>query len=247
MPQLDSLEVPVENLLACLDLTALNDSDDAAVITHLCEQAILHKVAAVCVAPHFVTCAKQALVGQTCQLATVANFPRGTDSLSSVLTEIHTSLARGATEIDVVVPYQSFLMDKDAASITHFVKTCKALCGPDVHLKTILESGLIEDPDHLERLAVAALEGGADFLKTSTGKRPIGATLEAATVLLKAIKTFGDTRRGFKAAGGVKTYSQAQAYWLLAASVLGESWPKPSCFRLGASTLLNELLGQGFV
>lgn len=238
---IETVSLLPERLIACLDLTSLNADDDETVITQLCQQANAHGVAAVCVTPDFVSQAKRALAASTCQLATVANFPSGTQALPVVLKDIEQSLRLGATEIDVVVPYQQFLMDDNATTIMRFVQACKALCGPKVRLKTILESGLIDSQAALERLSLAALDGGADFLKTSTGKVTAGATLEAAAIMLGAIKSF-DERRGFKAAGGVKTYRQAKAYWLLATVILGESWPTAACFRLGASTLLNELL-----
>lgn len=238
---IESVSLPPERLIACLDLTSLNADDDAATITQLCQLANTHEVAAVCVAPAFVSQAKHDLGTTGCQLATVANFPSGALPLSVVLKDIEASVRQGATEIDVVVPYQQFLMDHHATAITRFVKACKAECGPSVRLKTILESGLIEDQAALERLALAALEGGADFLKTSTGKVGHGASLEAAAIMLGAIKAFDD-RRGFKASGGVKTYQQAKAYWLLATVILGELWPSAEGFRLGASSLLNELL-----
>lgn len=227
-------------LIACLDLTALNSNDDDAVIHVLCDAAAAHQVAAVCVAPAFVSLA-QAQLRKRCQVATVANFPSGNESLSHVLATIDASLQAGATEIDVVVPYQAFLSDGDSVAMKEFVKACKALCGPSITLKAILESGAIADPLVLERLALSVLEGGADFLKTSTGKVPQGASLEAAAVLLGAIKAVGDPMRGFKASGGVKTYEQAKSYWLLAGLIMGETWPAPACFRFGASTLLTDL------
>lgn len=235
----ESVHVPVEALIACVDLTALNPDDDDATVLALVEHA--EKVAALCIAPRFVPVV-QPLLASRCALATVANFPSGAEPLSQVLNEIEHSLLAGATEIDVVLPYQAFLMDRNPKAITRFVKACKTLCGPDRMLKTILESGLVEDKSLLEQMALAALDGGSDFLKTSTGKVAQGATLEAAAVLLGAVQAFGDVKRGFKASGGVKTYEQAKAYWLLAQLIMGESWPTPACFRLGASSLLQALL-----
>ena len=233
--------VPAKDLIACLDLTSLNASDTEVEIAALCQASVKHSVAAVCVAPHFVSFAASCLTAKACQLATVANFPSGDESLEQVLTSIEASLKAGATEIDVVVPYQRFLADQDTRAVQRFVKACKDLCGASVTLKTILESGLIEDHACLERLSLSALEGGADSLKTSTGKVALGASLEAACVMLGALKAFGEPTRGFKAAGGVRTYAEAKAYWVLAQLIMGEFWPKASCFRLGASTLLNEL------
>lgn len=238
-------KIAAKDLIACVDLTALNDTDDECTIRTLCALALEHSVAAVCVSQAFVPLA-QSLLRQRpgCQLATVANFPSGTTALKEVMHEIERSLAMGATEIDVVVPYQAFLSDANGRAITLFVKGCKSVVGPSVKLKTILESGLITDPLLLENLALSALEGGADFLKTSTGKVLAGASLESAAVMLGALKSFGDVARGFKASGGVKTYLHAKTYWILARLMMGEHWPAPSCFRLGASSLLSELVTQ---
>lgn len=235
--------VQATQLITCLDLTALNATETDDRIKSLCVLAFEHQVAAVCVWPAFVATARANLSpSANCQIATVINFPGGTDSLDRVLAAIEQSLLQGATEIDVVVPYQRFLIDNNAKLIREFVQACKEVCGPEVKLKTIVESGLVTHQRCLECLCLAALEGGADFLKTSTGKVTLGATLEAAVVLLGALKVFGDPQRGFKAAGGVKTALQAKSYWLLAQLIMGEAWPNPQRFRLGASTLLKDLL-----
>jgi deoxyribose-phosphate aldolase len=231
-----------EVLMACIDLTSLNDTDDEHSISVLCAQAVAYKVASVCVYPQFISVANRQLA-KAVAIATVANFPSGTADLTQVLTQIRQSIDAGATEIDVVLPYQEFLTNKDSSRIVAFVKACKAECGAIV-LKTIVESGAMDPPRVLEHLALAALEGGSDFLKTSSGKVLTGATLEAAAILLGALKAFGDERRGFKASGGVKTYKQAKEYWLLSALIMGENWPTPARFRLGASSLLTELAAQ---
>lgn len=238
-----SAKVDVQNteLIACLDLTALNTTDTAESIKHLAKLAQQHQVAAVCVSLAFVELAVKSFRGP---IATVVNFPSGSDSLTNVLASIDHALAVGATEIDVVVPYQQFLIDNNAAVISKFVSACKAVCGPNIKLKAIVESGLVADPHCLERLCLAALEGGANFLKTSTGKVTSGATLTAAVVLLGALKSFGEPSCGFKAAGGVKTAQQAKHYWLLAKLMMGDAWPNPQHFRMGASTLLEDLLAQ---
>lgn len=243
----ETTPVPAAELIACLDLTSLNSDDREETIHALCVDAQRYSVAAVCVNPEFVSLARQSLQPKPlmpCQVATVANFPSGAEPRSHVLQAIERSLIEGATEIDVVVPYQRFLVDTDGPAVIAFVKACKALCGPKVKLKTILESGLVEDKNLLERLALCALEGGSDSLKTSTGKVAQGASLAAAVVMFGALKAFGDPARGFKAAGGVRTYDQAKAYWLLAKLVMGEHWPKPDCFRLGASVLLKDLVAR---
>jgi deoxyribose-phosphate aldolase len=239
--------VPASDLIACTDLTSLNGEDTSQTILALCQKAATHQVAAVCVYPAFVRLCHEYLTDRqletACQVATVVNFPSGTSPLNEVLRAIDQSLAHGASEIDVVVPYQQFLKDHDGTKIKTFVKACKQLCGTEIRLKTILESGVITDTNLLEQLSLAALEGGSDFLKTSTGKIPEGASLEAAAVMLGALKAFGDPARGFKASGGIRTYQQATIYWVLAQYLMGIDWLNSGHFRFGASSLLDDLLG----
>jgi deoxyribose-phosphate aldolase len=229
------------SLLPYLDLTSLNTSDDEKTIEALCVKALKYQVAAVCVYPAFVSQVTQALKGTTIDVATVINFPQGNQTLPYVLETIEDALKAGATELDIVIPYQTFLATRDTKSILSFVKICKNEMAGRC-LKIILESGAFYDTQLLEIAALAALEGGANFLKTSTGKIPQGASLMTAAILVNAIQRFGDPERGFKVSGGVRHYDQAKAYFLLAELMMGESWVSPKTFRIGASSLLDELV-----
>lgn len=228
-------------LIDCIDLTELAAEASDHSITALCEQARSHAVAAVCVPAAFVSQAKKLLNGTGVRIATVANFPSGTASLAEVLNAIERSLQQGAEELDIVIPYQAYLENQNPQPIKHFVSACKALL-PNQCLKIILESGAAYHHQLLEAAALASLEGGAQFLKTSTGKIAQGARLIDAAILLNAIQHFGDNSRGFKASGGVRQAIQAQQYYLLAQHIMGVDWPNKNTFRLGASKLLDDLL-----
>jgi deoxyribose-phosphate aldolase len=231
-------------LLALIDLTSLGDQDTPAMISALCQKTIVPAghVAAVCIYPQFVTTAVSELSGTPVKIATVANFPHGTRSIEEVETTITQAIDNGAQEIDVVFPYQQYLAG-DTEAAAEFIHRCKTRCRQAL-LKVILETGAFGDAEQLTAAAVAAVQGGADFLKTSTGKITIGATLPAATILLSVIKD--QTSRvgrplGFKASGGVRTIAQAASYVALAQQILGQDWVKPANFRLGASQLMDVL------
>jgi len=149
-------------------------------------------------------------------------------------------VASGAHEVDVVFPYRA-LMAGDEETGRELVEMCKAACGGQAQLKVIIESGELKEPALIQRASELAIEGGADFIKTSTGKVPVNATLEAAEIMLKAIKASGKNV-GFKAAGGVRTAEEAAQYLALAADIMGPQWVTPEHFRFGASSLLNNLL-----
>ena len=229
-------------ILSLIDLTSLNDSDTDATIAVLCKKAVtpIGVVAAVCVYPQFVQQAAIALRGKAVKIATVVNFPRGTDSLEIVLRLIESAIGNGAQEIDVVFPYRLFLSgNKEAAR--DFVQACKKACGEEVLLKIILETGALKEKNIIAEASQIAIAAGADFLKTSTGKIEVGATLEAAEVMLLEIEKSGRAV-GFKASGGVRTIDQAEKYIELADRIMGPDWATPRTFRLGASQLLETLL-----
>ncbi|MFT3741686.1 MAG: deoxyribose-phosphate aldolase [Gammaproteobacteria bacterium] len=231
----------LQTLIGLLDLTSLNPTDDNIKIQQLCQQAItpLGKVAAVCIYPQFVSEAQAILQGTDVKIATVSNFPEGNQPLAETLIEIEQALKAGADEIDLVMPYQAFLQGEYEA-VQNFLATCKSACEQHT-LKVILETGALQSPEHIATASQIAIEAGADFLKTSTGKLHEGATLKAAEEMLRVIRT-SDSEVGFKAAGGIRTIEQAQAYITLAQDLLGEDWVEPYHFRLGTSQLLNEIL-----
>lgn len=227
--------------LVCLDLTNLQEDCDEAAIADLCRRAKTPEgsVAAVCIWPKFVPQAKGLLIHTGVRVATVVNFPGGDERVEAVKADTRDALGDGADEIDLVVPWRE-VAGGNAAAVAATVREIKDVCG-DAPLKAILETGELADPVLIALAAEAALDGGADFLKTSTGKVRVNATPEAAEILLDAIARHGGTS-GFKAAGGVHTTAEAAVYLALADRILGPGWAGPRRFRIGASGLLDALL-----
>lgn len=233
--------VDSERIFSLLDLTRLFEADDEKNIIALCERAVRGKahVAAVCIYPEWVATAKRVLKNTPVNIATVANFPLGTDSLSQVLETIQQVKNAGADEVDIVFPYQQYLQG-DALLPMDFISACKKACD-GLTLKIILESGAIPTIAQLIEMSEMAIHAGADFLKTSTGKIPQGATLMAAEHILNVIKKESQYDVGFKVSGGVRTPQQACQYIELAEQLLGSDWVTPRHFRIGASQLVDEL------
>ncbi|WP_137129658.1 deoxyribose-phosphate aldolase [Rhizobium sp. FY34] len=228
--------------LSLLDLTNLRDDCDAAAIETLCKRAQtpFGTAAAICIWPRFVAQARAILgAGHAVRIATVVNFPSGNLPVAEVVAETHKAVADGADDIDLVIPYQGFLAG-DEASVSDMVAAVRAAC-PKSCLKVILETGEIKDSGKIRRASELAIAAGADFIKTSTGKVAVNATLEAADIMLQAIR---DSRKnvGFKPAGGISTVSDADLYLRLAGTILGPDWLMPSTFRFGASSLLDDIL-----
>jgi len=231
-------------LLPLIDLTSLNESDDVAAIQALAQAARTPQgdVAAVCTWPGLVVAAAEALKDSGVGLAAVANFPSGEASLGETAAEIRAAIAAGADEIDVVIPYRNLLAGDRVAAL-RTVEVSREACGETVLLKVILETGQLMTADNIRLACELAIEGGADFLKTSTGKTQPGATLQAAEVMIMAIAAAGRRARplGFKASGGVRTLAQAGAYLQLFEQILGAGSATPRTFRVGASALLSEV------
>ena len=225
-----------------LDLTSLNDDDTPEHIRDLCAKAVTPRgpVAAVCVLPAFVGVAKKALDGTGVKVAAVANFPAGEDDPFGAADEAQFEVTAGADEIDVVVPWQA-AVDGDLEAVGTLVAACAAAAPPG-GLKAILETGSHPSPELTREIADQALANGAGWLKTSTGKIGQGATLDAARILLEAVRDFGSG--GVKVSGGVRTGDDARAYIALAEEVMGEGWVSPDTFRIGASSLLDVLLAE---
>lgn len=233
-------------ILTLLDLTSLNDSDTEITIADLCKKAVTPygHVAAVCIYPQFVAQAKNLLRETKVKIATVANFPAGTDSEKDVISSIQKSIQSGANEMDVVFPYQDYLAGK-VDEARQFIKACKTACGEDVILKVILETGAFKNTDRIADASRDVWLAGADFLKTSTGKISVGATLPAATAMIMTIKQMSSQIKhpiGFKVAGGVRTIEQASQYIDLATETMGPNWVNPQTFRIGASQLMDAVM-----
>ena len=227
--------------LASLDLTNLDDSCDEEAIAALCARAETPHgpVAAVCVWPRFVKQARTALRPTGIRVATVVAFPSGRDPASEVIAMTEKAVADGADEIDMVVPYTQ-LMEGHPENIPARVARVKEAAG-SAPVKAILETGMLADAALIRRAAELAVEGGADFLKTSTGKVPVNATPEAARILLDVIRASGRAV-GFKPAGGVRTTRDAKLYLDLCDDIMGPDWAGPSTFRIGASGVLDALV-----
>jgi deoxyribose-phosphate aldolase len=233
-------------VIGLLDLTSLGDDDTEQMIADLCARAVtpFGPVAAVCVWPRFVAQARRLLGDTPVKVATVINFPHGDGDPAGVAAATRAAAADGAQEIDVVAPWRPFL-EGDEAYAGPVLQACREACGADAGLKVIVESGAFADAADgsaaLRRLCDTALAAGADFLKTSTGKREPGASLAAAAVFYDAI-TAANSPAGVKISGGVRTCEQAAAYLAQAAARKGEGWAAPATFRFGASALLDALL-----
>lgn len=228
-------------LLGLLDLTSLGEDDTPQRIEALCARAVgpQGQVAAVCVYPEHVTTARRALQGRGVGIASVVNFPDGGEDPGRVERETRRAIAAGADEIDMVLAWRA-LQRGDAAVARAGVDACRAACGSGVALKLILETGELATPGLIRDAAELGLDAGVDFLKTSTGKVSVNATLEAAEILLDVIAARGG-RCGFKAAGGVRTLDEAAAYVALAERRLGADWVTAPHFRIGASALLGAI------
>lgn len=237
----DNRQSLARQVLGLLDLTRLGEDDTPAQIEALCARAVgpQGQVAAVCVYPEHVTTARRALAGSGVKIASVVNFPDGGEDPGRVERETRRAIAAGADEIDMVLAWRA-LQRGEAAIARAGVDACRAACGPGIALKLILETGELATPELIRTAAELGLEAGVDFLKTSTGKVPVNATLDAAEILLDAIAARGG-QCGFKAAGGVRTLDEASAYVALAERRLGADWVTAAHFRIGASALLGAI------
>ena len=228
--------------LTCLDLTSLNDADTEADIAKLCQraQSSFGPVAAVCVWPRLAAFARAQLPAHI-GVAAVSNFPHGHTNIAAAVRDTLQIVQAGAQEVDVVLPYQA-LIAGDEASVARLLTTVRQAC-PGLLLKVILETGELKTPELIGRASQLALDAGADFLKTSTGKTPLNATPEAACVMLGAIAASPTSRHhvGFKASGGIRTVQEAMLYEALVSHYLGEGALNPKRFRIGASSLLGDI------
>jgi deoxyribose-phosphate aldolase len=240
--------------LSMIDLTTLEGQDTRGKVTQLCQKAIhlrdslpgLPHVAAVCVYPTMVAVARRALAGHDIKVASVAtSFPSGMAPLSVKLEETRLAVGEGADEVDMVISRGAFL-EGNYPYVFDEIVAIKEACGR-AHLKVILETGELGTLDRVRRASVIAMHAGADFIKTSTGKVQPAATLPVTLVMLQAIRDhyYASGRRvGMKPAGGIARAKLALQYLVMLRETLGEDWLTPERFRLGASSLANDILMQ---
>ncbi|WP_067522919.1 deoxyribose-phosphate aldolase [Endozoicomonas ascidiicola] len=235
-----------QKALSLIDLTSLNEDDTDEVIIALCRKAKTEvgATAAVCVYPRFVKLARRTLNElnlSSVKVATVTNFPHGNPNITVAVEETRSAVEAGADEVDVVFPYRS-LMEGDKEIGYELVKACKSVCGEKVILKVIIESGVLDDPSLIKAASEISIRAGADFIKTSTGKVSVNATIEAAEVMLAVIKESQLNHVGFKAAGGIRTAEEAMTHLQLAENMMGAEWIGSDHYRFGASGLLDSLV-----
>ena len=240
--------------LSMVDLTTLEGADTPGKVRQLCTKAIhLHSgrkdlpmVAAVCVYPTMVRIAREALQGTPIQVAAVATaFPSGMNPLAVKLEDTRYAVAEGAHEIDMVISRGDFLRG-DYSRVADEIEQVKEACGK-AHLKVILETGELGTLDRVRLASDIAMQSGADFIKTSTGKIQPAATPEVVLVMLQAISDFyrkTGKRIGMKPAGGIANAKAALNLLIMVREVLGSAWLTPSLFRIGASKLPNDMLMQ---
>jgi deoxyribose-phosphate aldolase len=240
--------------IGLMDLTSLNHTDTDSKIKSMVQKVNHFKeqfpnypqVAAICVYPNFTKTVRETLKDENVKLAVVAGvFPSSQSFLEIKCAECKMASEAGADEIDIVLSLNHFLGDQYELA-SEEIKEIKKAAGK-AHLKVILESGTLKDPEQIYKASILAMEAGADFIKTSTGKTEPAATPEAAYVMCCAIKDFHDKtgiKVGFKPAGGIVTPKDAILYYAIVDSVLGEDWLNTHLFRLGASRLANNILSE---
>jgi deoxyribose-phosphate aldolase len=247
--------------IRCIDLTTLAGDDTPERVRRLCAKArnplradlvealqlnAPPKVGAVCVYPTMVGSAVRALDGSDIPVASVATgFPTGLTPLAARLEEVRYALGEGAREIDMVIT-RAHVLEQNWQALYDEVATIRRACGP-AHLKCILGTGDLKSLRNVYRASMVAMMAGADFIKTSTGKEDVNATLPVSLVMVRAIRDylhFTGQKIGFKPAGGLRTAKDAISWQILMKEELGNDWLRPGLFRIGASALLGDINRQ---
>jgi deoxyribose-phosphate aldolase len=240
--------------IRCCDLTTLEGSDSPGKVRQLASKAMrpapgdpsIPHVAALCVYPNLVPTAANAVRGSGVKVASVATgFPSGQVPLELRLAEIERAVDAGADEIDIVISRGLFLAGDERAVFEEVAASKKA--AGEAHVKAILETGELGSYDRIRRASLVAMAAGADVIKTSTGKISPASTLPTALVMAEAIRDFEDYAGravGIKVAGGIRAAKDAIRYLVIVHETLGDDWLTPDRFRIGASSLLNDLLMQ---
>jgi len=244
----------LEMAVRMVDLTTLEGADTPGKVRALCAKALrpdpadpgVPPVAAVCVYPDLVGVCRAELSGSTVAVASVATaFPSGRASLAVKLADVADAVAAGADEVDMVIDRGAFLSGR-YGQVFGEIRQVREACGR-AHLKVILETGELATLDNVSRASWLAMLAGADFIKTSTGKITPAATPPVTLVMLAAVRDYAQAtgrRVGVKVAGGIRTAKEAIRYLVLVQEAAGPDWLTPDLFRIGASSLLNDLLMQ---
>jgi deoxyribose-phosphate aldolase len=240
----ENLADTAKRAIGLLDLTTLTGEETEAEIISLCERAQSPRgsVAAICVYNKWVPKAKEELAGTGIRIATVANFPDGSADVNRTVEETKLGLEYGADEVDIVFPWKTWLAG-DHAEAVEVVKAARAAVPARKILKVIIETGQLGGAENIRAITSAVIDAGADFVKTSTGKTDPAATPEAAQAILEEIKRSGKDV-GFKASGGIRTTAEAATYLAIADELFGQDWVNETHFRIGASSVLTDLLAQ---
>lgn len=248
--------------IQCIDLTTLSGDDTPGRVHRLCAKAMRPlrpdlvaalglaenppQVGAVCVYPAMVPYAVKALSGSGVPVASVATgFPAGLTPLPQRLAEIRYAVDHGAEEIDIVL-HRAQVLTQDWTALYDEVAAMRAACGP-AHMKAILATGDLKTLRNVYKASMVAMQAGADFIKTSTGKEEVNATLPVSLVMVRALRDYGDLTGhhiGFKPAGGLKTAKDAMTWMILMKEELGRRWLEPDLFRIGASSMLADIERQ---
>jgi len=237
--------------LSQIDLTSLNGTDTDAQIIAMCEKVNgfkaayphLPNVGAICVYPSMVPVVKEYLKEDIGIASVAAGFPSSMTFIEVKVAETAMAVAEGATEIDVVISIGKFL-EGNFEEMYEELTELKAACR-DAHLKVIIESGALQSASNIKKASLIAMAAGADFIKTSTGKIPVAATLEATYVMCSAIKEWYEktgVKVAYKPAGGIVTTDDAVKHYTIVKALLGNEWLNNKMFRFGASRLANNLL-----
>ncbi|GHT08493.1 deoxyribose-phosphate aldolase [Bacteroidia bacterium] len=239
-------------LYSCIDLTSLNTEDSKEKIWKFIEEvnnfdgsiSDVNNVAAICVFPNFVQPVKEALTATDVKIASVAGgFPASQTFIEVKIAEVALAVADGADEIDIVLNVGEFL-EGNYEEVSNEIEEIKDACRT-AHLKVILETGLLKTAVNIKKAAILSIYSGANFIKTSTGKVYPGANPEAVYVMCQAVKEYyqlHNKKIGVKVSGGVRTAEEAVKYYTIVKEVLGKEWLTPEYFRIGASSLANNIL-----
>lgn len=247
--------------ITCIDLTTLSGDDTPDRVTRLCAKArmplrldlvealglpLMPPVGAVCVYPTMVSAAVKALRGSNIPVASVATgFPAGLMPLKLRLAEIRYAVEAGAQEIDIVIN-RALVFSGDWQALYDEISAMREACG-EAHMKAILATGELSSLRNVYRASWVAMMAGADFIKTSTGKEPVNATLPVGLTMVRALREYGEltgVKIGFKPAGGLKSAKDALAWLTLVKEELGNRWLEPDLFRFGASSMLGDIERQ---